>query len=525
MLRMDRRGFIAAIALAGLADRSWSYIWDALPAYAQGQAPQPGAQAAPAEVKPFSADTVRQLAEKLAKTDFVKPSAELAPPFDKLSYDQYRDIRFKTDRATWRGERIDYELQLFPLGSLYNVPVEINLVQAGAVHPLKPDADLFTFGPMLARPAADTNFGFSGFRVHGPINRPDYFDEFLVFQGASYFRAVGRGNQYGMSARGLAINTARPGGEEFPLFRTFWIERPAAGATEIVVHALLDSPSTSGAYRFAISPGLPTTMDVTLTLFPRKELSYIGLAPLTSMFLFGPNSRRVSNDFRQAVHDSEGLAILNGNGERLWRPLQNPKKLQLSSFLDRDCKGFGLVQRDRSFDAFEDLEAHYEKRPTVWVEPKGGWGEGAVELIEIPTEEEIHDNIVAYWRPAKPLPASKPYSVAYRLSWGDVVPQDWGGAKVHKTWIGGGSKPGTVRIVIDWVGPVLASSKDLPAAEVSTSTGTISEPVVQFHPYIRGVRVTFDLAPGSAEAAELRLGLRTAEKRISEVWLYRWTKP
>ncbi|MEQ1719032.1 MAG: glucan biosynthesis protein, partial [Hyphomicrobium sp.] len=344
--------------------------------------------AAPADAPraAFSAEIVKDMAAKLAKGDFTKATVELPEPFNKLSYDQYRDIRFKSDQAIWRGDKLDAEVQLFPMGWLYDTPVEIWLIEDGEARAMTADGRLFALGPLIGKGPEQAPFGFSGFRIHGPVNRADYYDEFVVFQGASYLRAVGRGENYGASARGLAINTARPGGEEFPYFRSFWIEKPKSGTPGITVHALLDSPSLTGAYRFVIQSGEATTMDVEATLFPRKAIPHVGIAPLTSMYLHGAANQRRSGDFRPSVHDSNGLAVFNGSGERLWRPLTNPKTLQVSAFMDKDPKGFGLAQRDRTFHAFEDLEAHYERRPTVWVEPKGGWGEGVIELIEIPVD-------------------------------------------------------------------------------------------------------------------------------------------
>ncbi|PPC79779.1 MAG: glucan biosynthesis protein D [Hyphomicrobium sp.] len=464
------------------------------------------------------------MAEKLASRPFVKPVIEVPEPFNKLTYDQYRDIRFRVEQSLWRQERLDFEIQMFPMGFLYNTPVDIWSVEAGKARQLKADGRLFGLGPLIAKGPDAAPFAFSGLRVHGPINRSDYYDEYAVFQGASYFRAVGRSQHYGMSARGLAINTARPGGEEFPLFRSFWIEKPQAGSTGIVIHALLDSPSTTGAYRFTISPGPATVMDVEAVLFPRQQIIHLGLAPLTSMFLHGAAHRRINGDFRPAVHDSEGLALLNGKGERLWRPLTNPKKLQTSAFLDRDPKGFGLSQRDRNFRNFQDLEAKYGDRPTVWVEPKGSWGEGYVELIEIPAEEEIHDNIVAYWKPAKPLEPDKSHTFAYRLHWTDMVPVAWPGARVQKTLVGSSRKPGTQLFVIDFDGPAVKEARDLPVAEISASAGSLANVVVQRNPEISGLRVTFELNTGGVELIELRLGLKSNDQLISESWLYRWTR-
>jgi len=472
----------------------------------------------------FGPGHVQRLAEQLSAQAFAKPSASLPQSFQHLTYDQFRDIRFRTEQAIWRGEKFDFELQLLPMGWLFDTPVEIWLVDKGTAGRLLPDKTLFSLGPLVTGVGAGAPYGFSGFRVHGPINRPDYYDEYAVFQGASYFRGVGRGQNYGMSARGLAINTARPGGEEFPIFRSFWIEKPKPGARTIVVHALLDSVSTTGAYRFEIEAGQATIMDVAATLYARRTLTHVGLAPLTSMFLRGPAHHRIENDFRPAVHDSDGLAIYNGSGECIWRPLSNPRTLQTSAFMDQSPKGFGLCQRARSFHDFEDLEAHYERRPTVWIEPKGAWGPGFVELIEIPTEEEIHDNIVAYWKPGTAPEPGSPFAFAYRMYWTDAIPVAWRGARAAATRVGKGKREDTTLFVIDFAGPAVAGKDQLPVAVVSAEPGTVASVTVHDNPEIEGVRVSFELDPAGTDLCELRLVLKLGEEPISETWLYRWTR-
>jgi glucans biosynthesis protein len=474
---------------------------------------------------PFNVSIVQNLAQQLSTSDFASPSLSLPEAFKKLGYDQFRDIRFRTDQAIWRGDKIDFELQLLPMGWLYNVPVELWLVDDGTAKRLKADSNLFSLGPLIKDAEPGAPYGFSGFRVHGPINRPDYFDEYVVFQGASYFRAVGRGQLYGLSARGLAINTARPGGEEFPIFRAFWIEKPKPGARSIVIHALLDSVSTTGAYRFEVEPGEATIMDVEATLYPRRPLTHVGLGPLTSMYLHGPGHHRIDDDFRPAVHDSDGLAIYNGNNECIWRPLTNPRTLQTSAFMDRNIKGFGLCQRARSFQSFEDLEARYEKRPTLWIEPKGNsWGPGFVELIEIPTAVEIHDNIAAYWKPANGLAPGTPFQFGYRMYWTDTLPIAWSGASTAATRVGRGKRDGTTQFVVDFTGPAVAEMRQLPVAVVTANPGTVSDIAVHANPETNGVRVSFELDPGGTELSELRLSLRLGDQQISETWLYRWTK-
>lgn len=517
---IDRRTVLGQAMAAALAGSLARFVLQSDAALAD-EAPS----AVPPPEMAFTPEFINSEAKRLSESPFLRPTMELPEPFNKLSYEQYRDIRFKSSEAIWKGQKLDFELQPFAMGWLYDMPVELWIVENGQATKLIADNRYFTFGPLIGDAPAAAPFGFSGFRLHSPINRADYFDEYVVFQGASYLRAVGRGLGYGVSARGLAINTARPGGEEFPFFRGFWIEKPLPGATELVVHALLDSPSTTGAYRFAIKPGDATEMKVDVTLYPRKVIEHFGLAPLTSMFFHGPASPGRVRDYRPAVHDSEGLAIFTGSGERLWRPLINPKTLQTSAFLDKDPNGFGLWQRDRDFHSFEDLEAHYERRPTVWVEPKGAWGEGFVELIEIPVEDDIHDNVVAYWKPKAPLQPGAGFSYSYTLYWSVDVPASWAGARVAKTRIADGKNAETLLFVVDIVGDAVKDLRDLPVADVTANEGQISNVVVQRNAAISGLRVMFDLKPGNADVIELRLALKAGEQPLSETWLYRWTKP
>lgn len=478
-----------------------------------------------ATTTPFSERIVQQLALELSKKPFASAKDQVPERWANLGYDQYRDVRFRSERAIWHNERRNFELHLLPSGWLYKYPVEINVVDGGTAKPIQPDNSLFAFGTLAGQPPPDAPpVSFSGFRVNGPINRPNVFDEILAFQGASYFRGISRGQVYGLSARGLAIDTAEPQGEEFPFFRTFWVETPPRGSREIIVHALLDSPSTTGAYRFRISGGAPTIVDVEVKLYPRRDVLHVGIAPLTSMFLVSGIDRSRISDFRPRVHDSDGLAIANGAGEHIWRPLTNPRRLQVSVFSVRDLKAFGLIQRHRSFSDYEDLEANYERRPSAWIVPTGSWGDGSVHLIEIPSEEEIHDNIVAFWRPLAPYGKDQIYTFAYRLTWpADVPPSPVASVRNTSSGLANGPdrKTGAIRYAVDFAGPVLA---DLPEAVLSATAGKVSVPVVLRNPSTRGVRVDFLLTPGDAEIVELRLELKSKDKVISEVWLARWTK-
>jgi periplasmic glucans biosynthesis protein len=291
----------------------------------------------------FDAGVLRRMAQELAQKSFQAPDSKLPEPLAHLTYDQYRDFRFDPQRALWRDQGVLFTLQLFHRGFLYTNRVDLYEVVDGVAQPIRYSPDLFTFGANPRPP--DEDLGFAGFRIHTPLNRPDYFDEVAAFLGASYFRAVGKGQGYGLSARGLAIGTAQPSGEEFPIFKTFWIERPHPGVDSIVVNALLDSQSAAGAFRFSIRPGETTIFDVEATLYPRTDIAEAGIAPLTSMFYFDGNNRFEIDDYRPAVHDSDGLLIWTGHREQFWRPLNDPHDLQLSTFSDVNPRGFGLMQR------------------------------------------------------------------------------------------------------------------------------------------------------------------------------------
>src|SRR3981189_629360 len=388
-----------------------------------------------AQPAPFDRSMIRQIARDAASKPFKAPDNKLPDNLKDLDYDHYRAIRFLPERALWRGEKLPFEAQFFHRGFFYKNRVDIFEVNNGQASKIVYQPDLFSFGE-LAPPGASVDLGFAGFRLHAPVNKPDYYDEVCVFLGASYFRAVAKGQLYGLSARGLAINTGETKGEEFPSFKAFWIEKPAANATSIVVHAVLDSESAAAAYRFTIRPDDTTVFDVEMAIYPRIDLEHAGLMPMTSMFFFGPNDRIGVDDFRPAVHDSDGLAVFNGRGEELWRPLSNPRDLQISTFADLNPRGFGLMQRQKDFLDYQDLESSFERRPSLWAEPIGDWGEGSVQLVEIPTKEEVHDTIAGFWRPKNPLQAKGEYTYTYRLHWGPDTPKVSALARFSRTAAG-----------------------------------------------------------------------------------------
>ncbi|HEX3694949.1 MAG TPA: glucan biosynthesis protein G [Polyangia bacterium] len=484
----------------------------------------------------FDRDTVTELARRLSRSPFAAPKTPLPKALAGLDYEHYRDIRVRPSSTLWADQGTAFRLQVLPRGFVFSDPVEVALVAKGRCERIAYKPDFFITGDVMKTPLPTEDIGFSGFRVLFPINRRAVFDEVAVFQGASYFRSLGENQVYGLSARGLANKTAEPEGEEFPAFRAFWIEEPPTRATQtLVVHALLDSPSVAGAYRFEIHPGhgatRATSMDIEAVLFPRVELGKVGLAPATSMFMFSPNGRISIDDFRPEVHDSDGLLIFNGRGEHIWRPLQNPAQVEVSAFLDVNPAGFGLLQRDRNPADYQDFEAVYERRPSLWLEPVGDWGEGAVVLTEIPSDAEIHDNIVAFWRPKAALPAGAEYRYAYRASWGDGPPAALEQARVAATRRGRADVRGPTperRFVIDYLPAAKmarAPRTPLPQAKVSASAGAIKDIVVADNPIVGGYRLSFVFDPRPAKTAELRAELVFGDRLTAETWVYRWTTP
>ncbi|MFN0264207.1 glucan biosynthesis protein [Tepidamorphus sp. 3E244] len=473
-------------------------------------------------------DMVKQKAEALAAADYVAPQ-EVDVAGLPQGYDEYRRVTYDRERALWQSSPTGFQVQFLPAGWLFKHAVDIWAVEDGEPSQIALGPDDFVDGRSTAEGRLDMveqSIPLSGFRINWPLNEEGKADEVIVFQGASYFRALARGQHYGLSARALAIDTASPSGEEFPEFREFWLVQPREGDTSITIYALLDSPSAAGAYRFTVTPGAVTLVDVDSMVYPRREIANFGIAPLTSMFLVGPIAPRRADDFRPEIHDSDGLAILNGSNERIWRPLANPRTLQISSFMDAGVKGFGLMQRERRFPRYEDLEARYDLRPSTWVEAGEGFQDGNVVLVEIPTDLEIHDNIVSYWQPAQPLVPGTPRRFAYTLQWRKHAPTQEMGPHVMWTRAGGVPAAGDeeiYRFIIDYSPAASGDPATMRQAEVTTSKGTVRHVSVQDNEVTGGLRVTFEFLPEGAKVAELRATLPSSPDIPAENWLYRWT--
>jgi len=470
--------------------------------------------------QPFSAQTVVNLAERLSYEAY-QPAQSAPNVLQQLDYSNYRKIQFQKNAAIWGNTKSPFSIELFAPGYLFKELVEINVVELGKSYPLRINSDSFIAPDETTAKALSNLSGFGGFRLHFPLNSNDYADEFTVFQGASYFRAVSKGQLYGISTRGLAIDVAQSKGEEFPVFKKFWIERPARNHNSIVVHALLDSESITGAYRFGIYPNDPSYMEVTAKLFPRKKIEHIGIAPLTSMFMHNAMVVPAIADYRPAVHDSEALAIRLHNDEALWRPLNNPKRLQTSVFMDPSIKGFGLIQRHRHFADYQDLEAKYHARPSVWIKPQNNWGAGSVQLIEIPSNSEGNDNIVAYWQPEQALLPGKIYTYSYQISWPNDVSPMPNKTRIVRSAMGNKLFSEYEEVVID-LSPLTEDEINSAEIHTSVSKGKVIETQLIANPHNNGGRLFMSFDPEGAKDSEIRIQLLKGTDPVAETFLYRW---
>ncbi len=525
---LRRRGFLGlSAALMGSS---------ALPglAFAQAAAAAP-ATAAPTAPAPaqFSFDILSDQMKQKAKTDFASAEIKLPDFIAKLGYDEYQHIQYRPDHARWSDAGSLFRVHAFHMGWLFKEPVHLYEVSNGAATPMDfTTGDFNYYNPAIDQLAATTPLpGIAGFRLNFPLNVPSFFDELVAFQGASYFRALGRGNDYGLSARGLAINTGVSAPEEFPRFSDFYLEKPAPGSRTVVINAALDSQSVTGAYRFEITPGTATTINVTARLFFRKDVTELGIAPLTSMFLLSTYDSQNFDDYRPEVHDSDGLYMKRGDGEQMWRSLNNPSALANSYFDDSSPKAFGLMQRQRNFDGYEDAGAHYEHRPSVLVEPLGDWGKGTIRLVELPSDKEYNDNIVALWRPEQPAKAGDAREFSYRLSWGDLPPDpNTDLAFVSSMRMGHGGNaidkpdPSVRKFIVDFRGGQLPGlADDAKISAVTTVTGgTILQTAVFKVDADNDWRLILDVKLGDSKLVELNAHLAGFNQRLTETWLYQW---
>jgi len=434
-----------------------------------------------------------------------------------------RDIRFDQAMSLWKGTGGTFQVQFIHPGLFYRHAVTVNMYDRSELRQVPFSPKLFSYGRNPFADKVPLDLGFAGFRIAYPLYKKSEYNHVLVFAGASYFRGVAKNQMFGLSARGLALDTGLPSGEEFPSFKEFWLERPSRDATVLKILALLDGPRVTGAYEFVLRVAARTLVDVRATLFERKRATELGIAPLTSMFFYGEERPRPAGDWRPEIHDSDGLLIQAATGEWIWRPLVNPERLLVSYFELDSPRGFGLLQRDRSFQSYEDLEARYDLRPNAWVTPTGNWGKGQLKLVQIPTPNETNDNIVAYWIPGTLPPVGQAIEVAYRIHFQSEEPLPAAAGRATATRVVDGDTAGLKRIVVDFGGGRL---KDLPTTHpvkpVITvgADGQLVQRSVLKNSVTAGWRVAFQVKPPKGKALELRAFLQHDQDTLTETWSY-----
>ena len=499
-----------------------------------------------AESAQVNLDYVAQRALERARQPFHSPRADVPKVLrqENLNYDKYREIEFRHDRALWAADGLPFRVEFFHPGYLYQEPVHVYEFTATHVQPIRFVQDFFNYRALHIQNEIPADTGYAGFRLLNQLNESNKWDEIGAFLGASYFRLLGKGQRYGLSARGLALDCGEPDRpEEFPIFTDWWLGKPQPDARGLTLFAMLDKVSCVGAYQLLIRPGETTVVDVEAVLYFRETnmvqavdanrlpIRTIGLAPLTSMFWFGKNSERKFDDYRPEVHDSDGLLACMAGGEVLWRPLDNPAVMRHQVFPAPNIRGFGLLQRERTLAAYQDSFNFYQLAPTVWVEPHGNWGDGDLHLVQLSANYEGFDNIVAFWDPRnKPAPL-KPFRFGYTLYWTretDMKLSD--NNKVVSTRIGLGPNCTNCRqIVIDFAGPGLDAipEGDSPQVIASCSTNAVILPQIFHVPELNAWRVILKMQPnsGNTNPVDLRCTLQKGTNILSETWTYQWSPP
>ncbi|MBU2976878.1 glucan biosynthesis protein [Alteromonas sp. C1M14] len=476
----------------------------------------------------FTFDDLKAMAKASASQPYHPTTVPAPDLIDKIGYDQHWKIRFKEDESLYADSKKS-PIQLFYPGRYFPQPVKIYLRdEDNIVNEVPFTNDLFDMPEDSPAHDLPDGFGFAGFRIMRPGMKPDW----VSFLGASYFRTDGPEGQYGLSARGIAINTGMNQPEEFPRFSAFWLGPADKKGEDLTVWALLEGPSVSGAYRFGLAKDNEKAKghitSVTANLYMREDVERLGIAPLTSMYWYSEKDKTIAKDWRPEIHDSDGLAIDTGSGLRIWRPLNNPHGVSTNSFMDENPKGFGLIQRDRDFNHYQDDGVFYNKRSSAWVKPIGDWGKGAVQLVEIPTKDETFDNIVAYWVPQKAAQKGDEFTFSYDIEWRPSDPKPDNLATVVATRQGLGGIPGQPvpegvnKMVIDFEGPILEGLDRNSGVEpvVEASNGEIIEPIGAYQ--VVGTnhwRLTFDYKQSNNDPVSIRAYLTKNDKVISETWV------
>ncbi|HTJ01986.1 MAG TPA: glucan biosynthesis protein D [Methylovirgula sp.] len=528
MSETDRRSLLKSAAAAA----AFSLVEGTATSEAEPSLTSSGLQFGPA--KPFSFEALKDRARQRVKQPYVAPLQPAPEIVSKIDYEAWGKIKFDMEHALFANGPGQFPVSFFHLGKFFPKSVAMHVIEGGQAREIIYDPRYFTMPADSPAQHLPKGAGFAGLRIQEARDNKTYdwhTNDWVAFLGADYFRAIGALHQYGISCRVIALDVAvadRP--EEFPDFTHVYIDEsgPKDGLT---LYALIEGPSIVGAVKMECVRGTGVVMDIEQLFCLRRDIARFGVAPLTSMYWFSEVMKPTAVDWRPEVHDSDGLTMWTGRGERLWRQLNNPPHIIASAFADENPRGFGLMQRDRNFDHYLD-GVMYEKRPSLWVEPRGQWGKGAVHLVEIPTDDEIHDNVVAMWVPEKPATAGSEIDIAYKLYWLADEPHPTELARCVATRLGNGGQPGQPRphgvrkFMVEFLGGPLASLPFgvLPEPVLWASRGTFSYIYTEAVPdNVPGHwRAQFDLTVTGADPVEMRLYLRAGNKILSENWLFQY---
>jgi len=393
--------------------------------------------------------------KNLEKHDDSKQSSQLSKNKQKIllpiEYEKYSEIRFKPEYTFWR-ENSKFHMQFFPQGYIYQESIKINEVWEDYQTPIFYQGSYFSIPHGINIDKFNELSGFSGLKLLYPINSENVHEEFAVFQGSSYFRIISKGQIYGLSARGIAINTGLQTPEEFPIFSEFWIEKPKPKSEKVIVHSHLVGNSIEGYYKFTLYPGEVSKAEVTFESIIKRDIEKIGIAPLTSMFWYGESSTSLNPPYPES-HDSDGL-LIQDDQTFIWIPLENPKKPTTTIFKVKKLKGFGLMQRDREFSSYEDPRYEYHKRPSAWVEPVNSenWENGYISLYRIPTRDDLMDNIIVFYSPEKLPTKGDNIKFSYNIKMIDKLKLDDDFAEVVSTKIIQNKDKNLISFFIDFKG-------------------------------------------------------------------------
>ncbi|OYX03226.1 MAG: glucan biosynthesis protein D, partial [Bosea sp. 32-68-6] len=169
------------------------------------------------EAESFGFDALKQRAREMASRPHQAPPSPRPDVLERIDYDAHGKIRFKPEMALWADGPSPWPVTFFHLGRYFQKPVRMHVVEGGRAREIVYDESYFEMPADSPARELPRGAGFAGFRFQEsrsghPGRKGEKLDwqknDWVAFLGASYFRAIGELYQYGLSARGLAIDPA-----------------------------------------------------------------------------------------------------------------------------------------------------------------------------------------------------------------------------------------------------------------------------------------------------------------------------